>query len=71
MKIDDNWKDGYLYYIEFKAQVSLVEDRVICKNIILFDYYDKTELEKIIINRFRNVIRVLSIDFLEETLIEK
>lgn len=70
MKIEDKWKDAYLYYVTFRVeQCNLF--RVIDKTLVLYEELKIDEIAKIIKRNFNDVHEVLSVDVYQEVLVIK
>lgn len=70
MRIEDNWIEGFLYYIEFRVETNEI-NRNIKKIIILHEELDKIEVIKIIKSRFSHVKEVIHVDLFDEVLLPK
>lgn len=67
MKIEDYWYDGVEYYIMFETSCK----RKIRKNLILPTQLNKLEIEKIVMNKFRSVQKVVVIEEIQDVLLLK
>lgn len=70
MRIEDNWIEGFLYYIEFRVETNEI-NRNIKKIIILHEELDNIEVIKIIKSRFSHVKEVIHVDLFDEVLLPK
>lgn len=67
MRIEEHWYDGYEYYIEFETTC----ERVIGKTLIFPTQLTNQEIEKIVMNRFMTVKKVVEIIEIQEILMPK
>lgn len=67
MSIDDYWFDGSLYYVKFLT----MDGRTISRDIIVPIGLAESMIDFIVMNSFKNVKKIVSIDFVSETLILK
>ncbi|AOA03165.1 hypothetical protein [Carnobacterium maltaromaticum] len=62
MKIEDKWKDAYLYYVTFRVeQCNLF--RVIDKTLVLYEELEIDKIAKIIKRNFNDVMRFFRLMF--------
>ena len=70
MKIEDKWKDAYLYYLTFRVKQSNLF-RLIDKTLVLYEELEIGGIAKIIKINFNDVHEVLSVDIYQEVLVIK
>lgn len=70
MKIEDKWKDAYLYYLIFRVKQSNLF-RLIDKTLVLYEELEIGGIAKIIKINFNDVHEVLSVDIYQEVLVIK
>lgn len=67
MSIEDYWFDGSLYYLEFLT----MDGRTISRELIVPIGLAENMIDCIIMKSFKNIKKIVSIDFVSETLILK
>lgn len=70
MKIEDNWIDGFLYYVEFQVEIEGLL-RIIRKNIVVYEEMETKEIVSLVGENFKNVINIKTVDFQDDILLIK
>ncbi|TFJ41167.1 hypothetical protein CKN73_05640 [Carnobacterium divergens] len=70
MRIEDNWEDAFLYYVEFQVKQGATF-KIIRKNIVLYEEMKKFEIMNLIEAKFGNVISVQAVEFYDDILLIK
>lgn len=61
--IEQNWADKTIYHVRFLAKSNTsVSNRKFCRTLVLPSDLSHSEVEKIVFEKFHNIIEVLSID---------
>ncbi|MDT1940332.1 MULTISPECIES: hypothetical protein [Carnobacterium] len=69
MKIEDHWKDSFIYCVQFLTAEQI--ERKITKFIVLPKKYSSQEIELMVGTKFKNVKKTLFIDELGDGLLLK
>lgn len=67
MRIEDHWYDGIEYYILFETN----SGQTIRRNIIFTKNLTKKEIDKMVVEKFNSVKKVLNIEEVNDVLLPK
>lgn len=67
MRIEDHWYDGIEYYISFETN----SGQTIRRNIIFTKNLTKKEIDKMVVEKFNSVKKVLNIEEVNDVLLPK
>lgn len=67
MRIEDHWYDGIEYYISFEAN----SGKTIRRNIIFTKNLTEKEIDKMVVEKFNSVKKVLNIEEVNDVLLPK
>lgn len=67
MRIEDNWKDVAIYFVEFHVEIKGYGRKLIKKTLVLEQEISDYEVEKIIKKKFQGVCEVRYVDILDES----
>lgn len=66
--IEEYWEDGFVYYVTF---ISCYEQLSFTRAIVFNQPKKKEEIEKIVFNCFKNVLKIINIHEFDEILLLK
>lgn len=67
MRIEDHWYDGIEYYISFETN----NGQTIRRNIIFTKNLTKKEIDRMVVEKFNSVKKVLNIEEVNDVLLPK
>nr|WP_176455244.1 hypothetical protein [Carnobacterium maltaromaticum]CRI06550.1 conserved protein of unknown function [Carnobacterium maltaromaticum] len=67
MRIEDHWYDGIEYYISFETN----SGQTIRRNIIFTKNLTKKEIDRMVVEKFNSVKKVLNIEEVNDVLLPK
>lgn len=70
MRIEDNWEDGFLYYVEFQVKQGEML-KVIRKNLVVYEELKEKEIMSLVKDKFSNVINVHLVEYYDDILLVK
>lgn len=66
--IDESWRDGFLYFVEFQ-----VIQQGVCKtfkrSLIIYEELDQKDMKKLLLTKFPKVDCIKNIEYFEEVLL--